>query len=113
MLSNLERVLDKKAASLVREVFDWIENGARSKLDGEPDLTDPLTFRPLAPRAELAFLKRSLEFLDEGFYFGGWEGLHERFENELILFLKSFAIPRADKPDQPRLIIDGGTKMRK
>ena len=37
----------------------------------------------------------------------------KKFNDELILFLKSFSLPRADKPDQPRLIIDGGTKMKK
>ena len=49
---------------------------------GEPDIMDPNHFRPLDPRAELCFLKRSIEFLDKGFYIGGDEGIIEELFGE-------------------------------
>ena len=71
----------------------------------------PEHFKPLDPRAELLFLKRALEFLDKGFYIGGFEGLVKELFGEVCSFLTCFSIPRADKPDKPRLIINGGTKQ--
>ena len=82
-------------------------------MTGEPTPCDPLEFRRLDPRAELAFLKRADLFLDMKFYMGAWPGVKNYFRGERIHFQNTFALPRADKPDQPRLIIDGGTKLKK
>ena len=112
-MGKLAALVDEKTAAVVNEVYEWIKDGARSNLTGEPDLTDPLQFRPLDPRAELTFLKRAEDFLDRDLYMGPWPKVLNEFEGDPVLFLNTFSLPRPDKPNKPRLIVDGGTKMHK